>query len=131
MKGLLIHPVGGKIVNLYGPYTLPHLKVQGFRSGVDFAVARNEPVKAVSAGKILYASWFRGYGNVVILDHGDHFYTVYAHLEDVFKSVDDQVQTGEIIATVGDSGTQGGTGLYFEVRHHDKALNPVEWLRPG
>jgi septal ring factor EnvC (AmiA/AmiB activator) len=130
LKGLLIHPVEGKILNLYGPYTLPHLKVPGFRSGVDFAAARGEPVKAVSTGAVLYASWFRGYGNVVIIDHGNHYYTVYAHLEELFKSVENQVQTGEIIATVGDSGAMGTAGLYFEVRHHDKALNPAEWLQP-
>jgi septal ring factor EnvC (AmiA/AmiB activator) len=130
-KGLLIFPVKGKIINPYGPYRHPRLNVPAFRNGIDIAAERGEPVKAVHAGTILYASWFKGYGNVVIIDHGDHFYSVYAHLEDVFKSVDNRVEAGDVIATAGDSGAMGATGLYFEFRHHDRALDPLEWLKRG
>jgi septal ring factor EnvC (AmiA/AmiB activator) len=130
-KGLLIFPVSGKIVNPYGPYRHPRLNVNAFRNGIDIAAERGEPVKAVHAGTILYSGWFRGYGSVVIIDHGDHFYSVYAHLEDVFKSVDNRVEAGDVIATAGDSGAMGATGLYFELRHHDRPLDPMEWLQPG
>jgi septal ring factor EnvC (AmiA/AmiB activator) len=130
-KGLLIFPVKGKIINLYGPYRHPRLNVQAFRSGIDIAAERGEPVRAVHAGTILYSGWFRGYGNVVIIDHGDHFYSVYAHLEDVFKTVENWVEAGDVIATAGDSGAMGAAGLYFELRHHDRPLDPMEWLRPG
>jgi septal ring factor EnvC (AmiA/AmiB activator) len=130
-KGLLIFPVKGKMVNPYGPYRHPRLNVQAFRNGIDIAAERGEPVKAVHAGSILYSGWFRGYGSVVIIDHGDHFYSVYAHLEDVFKSVDNWVEAGDVIATAGDSGAMGATGLYFELRHHDRPLDPMEWLQPG
>ena len=130
-KGLLIFPVKGKIVNLYGSYRHPRLNIPAFRNGIDIAAERGEPVKAVHAGTILYSSWFKGYGNVVIIDHGDHFYSVYAHLEDVFKSVDNRVEGGDVIATAGDSGALGGAGLYFELRHHDRPLDPLEWLQRG
>jgi septal ring factor EnvC (AmiA/AmiB activator) len=128
---LLIFPVKGKIANLYGSYRHPRLNVPAFRNGIDIAAERGEPVKAVHAGAILYSSWFKGYGNVVIIDHGDHFYSVYAHLEDVFKSVDNHVEAGDVIATVGDSGAMGAAGLYFELRHHDRPLDPLEWLKRG
>jgi murein hydrolase activator len=130
-KGLLIFPVKGKIQNPYGPYRHPRLNTQGFRSGIDIAAERGEPVRAVHSGTVLYASWFKAYGNIVVIDHGDHYYTVYAHLEDVFKSVDNRVEAGDVIATVGDSGAMGATGLYFEIRHHDRPLDPLEWLKRG
>lgn len=130
-KGLLIFPVKGKIQNSYGPYRLPRLNIHAFRNGVDISAERGEPVRSVHAGTVLYASWFRAYGNIVVIDHGDHYYTVYAHLEDVFKSVDNRVEAGDVIATVGDSGAMGATGLYFEIRHHDRPLDPLEWLKRG
>jgi len=130
-KGLLIFPVEGKIRNSYGPYRHPRLNTQAFRSGVDIAAERGEPVRAVHAGTVLYASWFKAYGNMVVIDHGDHYYTVYAHLEDVFKSVDHRVEAGDVIATVGDTGAMGTTGLYFEIRHHDRPLDPLDWLKRG
>lgn len=130
-KGLLIFPVKGKIQNPYGPYRHPRLHLPAFRNGIDIAAERGEPVKAVHTGTVLYASWFRAYGNIIVIDHGDHYYTVYAHLEDVFKTVDNRVETGDVIATVGDSGAMGATGLYFEIRHYDRPLDPVEWLQRG
>jgi len=131
MKGLLIVPVKGKIINQYGAYRHPRLNVQGFRSGIVITADRGEPVKTVYGGTVLFSSWFKGYGNLVIVDHGDHYYTVYAHLEDIFKSVDNRVEAGDVIATVGDSGAMGTADLYFEVRHHDRHLNPLEWLAPN
>jgi septal ring factor EnvC (AmiA/AmiB activator) len=131
MKGLLIFPVKGKILNSYGPYRYPRLNIQAFRNGIDIAAERGEPVRAVYAGTVLYASWFRAYGNIVVIDHGEHYYTVYAHLEDVFKSVDHRVEAGDVIATVGDSGAMGATSLYFEIRHYDQPLDPLEWLNRG
>jgi septal ring factor EnvC (AmiA/AmiB activator) len=130
-KGLLLPPVKGKIVALYGPFRHPQLNVQAFRSGIEIAADRGEPVQAVYSGTIIYASWFKGYGNVLIIDHGSNFYTVYAHLEDVFKSIDNPVEAGEVVATVGDSGALGTPGLYFELRHHGKPLDPKEWLKRG
>jgi septal ring factor EnvC (AmiA/AmiB activator) len=130
-KGLLIFPVKGKIRHSFGPYRHPRLNLQAFRSGIEIEADRGEPVRAVHAGTVLYASWFKAYGNIIVIDHGDNYYTVYAHLEDVFKSVDNRVESGDVIATVGDSGAMGVAGLYFEIRHHDRPLDPMEWLQKG
>ncbi|HSV92089.1 MAG TPA: peptidoglycan DD-metalloendopeptidase family protein [Desulfobacterales bacterium] len=130
LKGLLIFPVDGKIVSVFGPYRDPQSKTPAFRNGIEIAAERGEPVRAVHAGSVAFAGWFRGYGNVLIIDHGDHFHSVYAHLEETFKSVDNRVEAGEVVATAGDSGPMGGAGLYFELRHRDRAVDPLAWLRP-
>ena len=130
-KGLLIRPVNGKIISLYGPYKNPRYNITNFRSGIDFAADSGEPVRSVYAGKVLYASWFNNYGNMIIIDHGKNYYTVYAHLEELFKAKGDDVETGEVIATAGDTGSLTGAKLYFEVRHHGKPVNPLPWLKKG
>lgn len=68
---------------------------------------------------------------MIIIDHGNSYYTVYAHADNIYKKEGDRVKTGETIATVGDSGSMNGPGLHFEVRHHGKSLDPVKWLRKG
>jgi septal ring factor EnvC (AmiA/AmiB activator) len=130
-KGLLIMPVNGKIISLFGPYEHPQYHVTNFRSGVDIQVEKGEPVLAVFRGKVLYSDWFKGYGNMLIIDHGENYYTVYAHLEEAFKSKGDGVDAGEVIATAGDSGSMTGSKLYFEVRHRETPLDPLKWLKTG
>jgi septal ring factor EnvC (AmiA/AmiB activator) len=127
-KGLLKIPVKGKIVSLFGKFKNTRYQVLNFRSGIEIQTERGEPIAAVFAGKILYADWFKGYGNMIIIDHGENYYTVYAHIEEAFKSTGDAVEAGEVIATVGDSGSITGPKLYFEVRHHGKPLDPMQWL---
>ena len=68
---------------------------------------------------------------MMIIDHGHHYYTVYAHLEEVFKVKGDRVDQGEVIATVGDSGSMEGPALHFEVRHHGKPIDPLVWIQKG
>ena len=127
-KGLLKLPVKGKIVSLFGKFKNTRYQVLNFRSGIEIQTDRGEPIQAVYAGKVLYADWFKGYGNMIIIDHGENYYTVYAHIEEAFKSTGDTVEAGEVIATVGDSGSITGPKLYFEVRHHGKPLDPMQWL---
>ena len=76
LKGLLIMPVNGKIVEFFGPYTNTEFNLVNFRSGINIRAERGEPIRAVYKGKTLYASWFKGYGNMIIIDHGDHYYTM-------------------------------------------------------
>ena len=130
-KGLLSWPVKGKIISFFGPYRDEKYKVMNFRSGIDIQAERGEPIRSISAGLTIYASWFKGFGNMMIIDHGDHYYTVYAHLEEVFKVKGDRVEEGEVIATVGDSGSLMGPALHFEVRHHGKPVDPLKWIRKG
>jgi len=130
-KGLLIIPVKGKITSLFGPYKNLKYNITNFRSGIDIKADKGEPVRSVFQGKVLYANWFKGYGNMIIIDHGQNYYTIYAHLEETFKSKGDAVETREVIATVGDTGSMEGAKLYFEVRHHGKPENPLMWLKKG
>ena len=67
----------------------------------------------------------------MIINHGDNYYTLYAHIEELFKQQGDAVETGEVIATAGDSGSIKGISLHFEVRHHGKPVNPMQWLKKG
>ena len=86
LKGLLKLPVNGKIISFFGPYRNPKFNVMNFSSGVDIRADMGEPVEAVHDGRILYSSWFKGYGNMLIVDHGGNYYTVYAHVEEMFKT---------------------------------------------
>ncbi len=127
-KGLLRLPVTGKIISTFGPSRDRKFNVVTFHSGVNIRSDRGEPVQAVKAGKVLYANWFKGYGNMMIIDHGDSYYTLYAHAEELFKEKGDPVEAREVIATVGDTGSLEGPKLHFEVRHHGKPIDPLEWL---
>jgi septal ring factor EnvC (AmiA/AmiB activator) len=129
VKGLLMMPVKGKIIHFYGTYTDKRFNLVNFRSGINIKADRGEPVHAVFRGTTLFANWFKGYGNMIIIDHGDHYYTVYAHAEELFKKKGDPVEAGEVIATVGDSGSMEGPGLHFEVRYHGKPVDPMHWIR--
>lgn len=131
LKGLLKMPVNGKIVSFFGSYKNTKFNVVNFRSGIDIEADRGEPVHAVSTGKTIYSSWFKGYGNMIIIDHGDSYYTVYAHIEELFKDKGDPVEIGEVIATVGDSGSMHGPRLYFEIRHRGKPEDPLVWIKEG
>ncbi|MDY6903723.1 MAG: peptidoglycan DD-metalloendopeptidase family protein [Thermodesulfobacteriota bacterium] len=130
-RGLLKMPVEGKIITRFGKYKNDRLNIVNFRSGINIAAERGEPVRAVYRGQVLYATWFKGYGNMIIIDHGNSYYTVYAHAQELFKKKGDYVETYEVIATVGDTASLTGTSLYFEVRHKGTPVNPVAWLNTG
>lgn len=130
-KGLLNLPVKGRILYFYGRYTNKEFNVVNFRTGITIQADRGEPIRSVGKGITIFADWFRGYGNMIIIDHGNHYYTVYAYLEEIFKTKGDRVEADEVIATMGDAGSMGGAGLHFEVRHHGKPLDPMEWIRKG
>jgi septal ring factor EnvC (AmiA/AmiB activator) len=130
-KGLLSWPVRGKILSFFGPHRDGKYNVTNFQRGITIQAERGEPIRAVADGYAVFAKWFKGFGNMVIIDHGNHYYTVYAHLEEVFKVKGDRVEKGEVIATVGDSGSLTGPALHFEVRHHGEPLDPLEWISRG
>ena len=130
-KGQLHIPVKGKIISKYGPSKEGNYKSFTFQKGIDIKVERGEPVKSVFKGNVMFAQWLKGYGNVLIINHGDNYYTLYAHVEEIFKQKGESVETGEVIATAGDTGSIKGMCLHFEVRHHGKPVNPMKWLKKG
>ena len=131
LKGLLNMPVRGKITSLFGPYKNTEFDTLNFQSGIQIAADRGKPIHSVAPGEVIFSDWFKGYGNMIIIDHGNHYYTLYAHAEELFKSKGEPVKTGETIASVGDTGSISGPGLHFEVRHHGKPVDPLEWLKKG
>ncbi|HCY88156.1 MAG TPA: metallopeptidase, partial [Desulfobacteraceae bacterium] len=130
-KGMLPVPVSGKIISRYGTRRKGDYNSFTFQSGIDIRVERGEPVRSVFKGEVMFAQWLKGYGNLLIINHGDNYYTLYAHVEEMFKKKGDAVDTGEVIATAGDSGSIKGLCLHFEVRHHGKPVNPMKWLSIG
>jgi septal ring factor EnvC (AmiA/AmiB activator) len=130
LRGKLVPPVDAKIVRRFGREVDAQFHTQVFHKGVDFGATLGTPVRAVAAGTVRFAGWFRGYGRMVILDHGDRFFTVSGHLDTVAVEAGRAVAAGEPIGTVGDTGSLAGPRLYFEVREGAQAVDPVAWLAP-
>jgi murein hydrolase activator len=119
LKGKLIPPVQGKVISSF--------KEKG-QNGVEIKASMGAEIRAVLAGKVLYADWFKGFGNIVIIDHGDHTFTVSGYCSELLKKPGDAVSQGEAIALVGSSGSLKGPCLYFEIRRQGKPQDPMEWL---
>jgi len=96
--------------------------------GVVIRAAEGTQVKSVAAGRVVYADWLSGFGNLLIIDHGEQYLTVYAYNQSLLKEVGDVVTKGEAVALVGATGGQVESGLYFEIRHEGKPVNPVVWM---
>jgi septal ring factor EnvC (AmiA/AmiB activator) len=130
LRGQLDAPVAGPLLRGFGRVLDEELRTETFRKGVDFAVETGDPVYSVADGEVRFAGWFRGYGKLVILDHGDDYFTVSGHLESIDVEVGEQVRGGDRIGLAGDTGTLSGPILYFEIREGSGALDPTGWLRP-
>ncbi len=128
-KGLMRVPVKGKIINHFGKSKDEKFMVETFHSGIKIRTDRGEPIQAVSSGEIIFADWLKGYGNLIIINHGSHYYSLYGHAEELFKSKGDKVQDREVIATVGDTGSLSGSGLHFEIRHKGEPIAPLHWFK--
>lgn len=125
-KGKLEWPVEGRISHGFGSrYDLGDLSYQG----VILAARAGSAVKAVHGGRVVFADWFGNSGLLLIIDHGDGYMSLYAHNQQLFKTVGARVEGGEQIAAVGNTGGQSEYGLYFEIRHEGKAENPAQWCK--
>ena len=125
LRGRLSWPVHGKLVERFGAGTDGERGSQG----VLIAAKDSSEVRAVSHGRVVYADWLRGYGLLLIIDHGEGYLTLYGYNETLLKDVGDWVDAGEVVATSGDSGGRKAAGLYFELRHDGKPLDPTAWMR--
>ena len=100
--------------------------------GWDIDAPHGAEVRAVFDGRVVWASWFRGYGLLVVIDHGDGVHSVYAHLSAIVVANGAEVSRGQVIGRVGDTGALGGPGLYLEIRRAGRAEDPANWIRrPG
>ena len=130
MRGRLAWPAEGRVVEEYGTRVNPRFGTKTFRNGIDIDASEGSNVHAVYPGHVLYTGFFRGYGNLIIVDHGSEYYTLYAHVADIKVAEGDDVKQGQVIGTVGDTGSLQGPRLYFEVRYQGKPQDPAQWLRP-
>ena len=126
LKGQLRLPARGELINRFGT---PRQEGGTTWKGVFIRAPQGGEVKAIATGRVVFADWLRGFGNLIILDHGDSYLSVYGNNESVFKTVGQPVQAGETIASVGNSGGNMESGLYFELRHQGQPLDPLRWVR--
>jgi septal ring factor EnvC (AmiA/AmiB activator) len=129
-KGRLTWPVAGSLVHDFGqPRVTDRLKW----NGVVLAAPRGREVRSIYHGRVVFSDWLAGLGLLVIVEHGEGYMTLYGYNETTLKNTGDWVAPGDVIATVGDSGGQARTALYFEIRRGTRPLNPRKWVtrRPG
>jgi len=129
MRGRMDWPVKGSISAPYGKFKHPEFAAEIVRNGIDIEAATGEEVRAVERGRVVYADRFSGYGKMVILDHGERYFTIYAHLSEILKKNGDEVRKGEVLGRVGDSDSLGGPKLYFELRKDGHSVDPQPWLK--
>jgi septal ring factor EnvC (AmiA/AmiB activator) len=128
LKGGLKPPVSGKIIVDFGRNRNDRFNTYTLSRGITIQSAEGTPVKSVYRGKVLFADWFRGYGRIIILDHGGGYYTLYGHLSALHVEVGREIEADEVIGLAGDSGSLEGSALYFEIRYHGKPVDPKPWL---
>ena len=129
LKNKLNFPVNkAKIYRDFGPYSMSSGEIHLSSKGVFFAAKNNTDVLAVAEANVAYVGKLQYYGNTIILDHGDNFYSVYAHLSSFEVSLNERVKAGTTLGQVGEFATEQISGLYFELRHFSEPLNPMDWL---
>jgi septal ring factor EnvC (AmiA/AmiB activator) len=129
VQGALAWPVHGKIIEHFGKQTNAKFSTVTFNNGLKIAAVPGAEVRSVFAGTVLFSQWFKGYGNLVILDHGNRVFSLYGNLKSPAVAVGDRVNAGQAIAGVGESEEAHSGYLYFEIRQDNKPEDPQKWLR--
>ena len=125
-QGKLIWPKNGKLLAHFGsPRNLGKLTWQG----IMIAASSGDNIVAAAPGRVVFSDWLRGFGLLIIIDHGDQYMTLYGNNESLLKQVDDEVVTGDLIAHSGEKDVRQQAGLYFEIRYKGSPTNPMKWLR--
>jgi len=126
LKGRLALPVAGEILNKFGQNREgggPAWK------GLFIRARQGHEVRSVGSGKVAFADWLRGFGNLLIIDHGTGYLSLYSNNESLYKQPGDSVRAGDVVATVGSTGGQDEPGLYFELRHQGNPFDPMSWVK--
>lgn len=125
LKGKLRLPVRGDIANRFGS-----ARADGGATwkGIFIRASEGSEVKSIAAGQVVFADWLRGFGNLLVIDHGDGFLSVYGNNQSLLREAGAKVKPGEIVASVGNSGGNPESGLYFELRHQGQAQDPLKWV---
>lgn len=121
-------PAEGQVLTRFGMQRHPQFGTMVFRRGIEIEVREGASVRAVSDGQVAYADWYKGYGKLVIIEHGPGFYTLYGNLSRLDLNKGDRVVKGQVIGLAGDTGSLKGSKLYFEIRQNGEARDPLTWL---
>ncbi len=127
-SGRMVKPVSGPITSNFGNRYHPVLGYSRFHAGTDFGAATGTPIRAAETGIVIFAGWYGGYGNAVILDHGDSITTLYGHASRLYVSEGDTIRRGKTIAAIGTTGLSTGPHLHFEVRRAGEPVDPLNYL---
>jgi septal ring factor EnvC (AmiA/AmiB activator) len=128
-KGRLSMPAKGEIVGGFGRHKHPEFNSYTVSNGISIAAPQGADVHSVYDGQVIFADYFKGYGNMIIVDHGGGFFSLYAHAARIVKKVGATVSRNEVVATVGDVDSSRGPTLYFEIRYQGKPVDPSPWFR--
>jgi len=129
-KGGLPWPIEGEVVTKFGLQRHPQFKTTTMNNGIEISPRKNYViVRAIHPGKVVYSDYFQGYGNLIIVDHGMSYYSLYGHCSEILVKKGDLVKAEHPIALVGDIGSFEGDSVYFEIRFKTKPLNPLQWLK--
>jgi septal ring factor EnvC (AmiA/AmiB activator) len=129
LRGSLEWPVKGQLISGFGKVRHREVSAEIFHNGIDIEAALGEDIRAVEKGTVVFADRFSGYGKMVIVDHGERYYTIYAHLSEILKKNGDAVRRRESLGLLGDSDSLGGAKLYFEMRKDGRSIDPVPFFR--
>lgn len=128
-KGTLSWPVEGKVVRLFGKQRDSRYESTIVNEGIDIKVTPDQEIRAIFSGSVVYAGWFKGYGQLLIIDHGDDYYSIIAHAGRLTKNAGDRVEVGDVLGYTGESGSLVGPSIHFEIRHKGEPLDPLAWIR--
>jgi septal ring factor EnvC (AmiA/AmiB activator) len=127
-RGALPWPVEGRVLAAFGRRKHPRFDTYTVHNGIEIEAGTDTPVRAVHAGRVVFADRFLGYGLMVVVDHGGKHHSLYAQLQEVSVAVGQEVEAGAVLGTIGEGGPDG-PGLYFEMRYQGRAEDPLDWLK--
>jgi septal ring factor EnvC (AmiA/AmiB activator) len=127
-RGRLEWPVRGDVSAPFGKFQHPEFAAEIVRKGIDIDAAPGESIKSVEKGRVVFADRFSGYGKMVIVDHGERYYTIYGHLSEIYKKNGDEIRRGEALGRIGDEAWSSRAPLYFEMRKDGKSIDPIPWF---
>jgi len=128
-KGRMNIPVRGEIIESFGKHKHPEFNSYTFSKGLSISASSGTEIKSVYEGTVIFSDYFKGFGNMMVVDHGGGYFSLYAHASRLSKKVGAEVARHEAIGAVGDVDSNKGSMLYFEIRHQGKPVNPAEWVR--
>jgi septal ring factor EnvC (AmiA/AmiB activator) len=129
LKRRLPWPINGKVLVPFGTYKDPDFNISTFKKGIEIQADVGDSVLSVYDGSVVFADWFKGYGLLLIVNHGKGYHTLYAHLSEIFHKTGDIIKRRQAVGKIGETGILNEPSLYFEIRHKGRPINPLEWLK--